>query len=693
MDHASRTRCACLLVRHLTYQKRVAERITSRWPEYLPFESFSDVAPRICFPQVQMNLHEQSAKASTRPSRLKATQSGNMGASALNRKEKLRPSKSQEIIPGGSEHSGSDSPRASSAKTSASQTNPSKSTPPQDELDASSVNPKRKPSRKKATGTTVRTQPVEAPTHEQLQDGSFSKGDFSKSPQTGSVANLGEPWIQKAGDDLETNVTQEKRSKELDGRTSPKSSQISARKTRTARKPKEDVATPKDSSFDIKSTDDSVASGDQLGQPQIKVNHTVSRLVRLEPPRPGRSKKSVKTAIESSSVSVVSPQPSSEDESKEPAEVKKRQSRQRRDVKSSSPGGDLGDAMIASDDLQPITNSTRNQLRATVSTINTGDQRTSVMERANAELGKYTLTILRDRLRRMGLTSLASNRKKDLVSHLVSHLHHLCFDGASQARTPIIVIAIDIGMRNLSHATVLLPALSLDRIHPPTARLMDWALHTRNLDGASSGTYDPISVAVALRPVVDRIFSNAEEIAAAMSSETAPSIQLLIERQSWRFATAMAIPIVRTAAIESMIVAMSLDRMTCGPDIPGNPVSTDRLRGRILGVQPRAVSDHFLQMEGESADSGELKEARIRGVKRSYATKKRDAVKLVESWLDQCKDGSKERRVEVPDELARMFLRESKRDDLSDALMMAVAWGDWRINSWNYAMDLFQIEN
>ncbi|KAI8092930.1 ribonuclease H-like domain-containing protein [Halteromyces radiatus] len=61
--------------------------------------------------------------------------------------------------------------------------------------------------------------------------------------------------------------------------------------------------------------------------------------------------------------------------------------------------------------------------------------------------------------------------------------------------------------------------------------------------------------------------------------------------------------------------------------------------------------------------------------------KKHASILLVQHWLDQ-------QTVSCPDDLAHMFRLAKKKDDLSDCLMQALAWYQWRENAINYLTSL-----
>ncbi|KAJ3288169.1 hypothetical protein HK104_008318 [Borealophlyctis nickersoniae] len=117
--------------------------------------------------------------------------------------------------------------------------------------------------------------------------------------------------------------------------------------------------------------------------------------------------------------------------------------------------------------------------------------------------------------------------------------------------------------------------------------------------------------------------------------------------------------ILNIRAIEGMLVGMLMQRQTRGSGMT------------VESIKPAMVSKHFhLNLNSEkkkhSPDGGPI----VRSGNR-YRLKKTSAVQLVSKWLE---DGE---RVDCPPRLRDDFFHSKKKDDLSDSLLIAVAWADW----------------
>ncbi|KAJ3306316.1 hypothetical protein HDU76_004831 [Blyttiomyces sp. JEL0837] len=168
-------------------------------------------------------------------------------------------------------------------------------------------------------------------------------------------------------------------------------------------------------------------------------------------------------------------------------------------------------------------------------------------------------------------------------------------------------------------------------------------------------------------------------------------VTVLVERQSWRFQSAQAMAIVRCAAVEAILVTLGVDRCGAINTVCLNPKNVGDLFG--IGVDGNGKGNNedgdddegvAQQLELEKSGSGKLKRTR------SVASKKTAAKKLVDELL-RGGDGPsaliRDLRLEldVPVTLQEKFYAEKKRDDLSDALLMALAYSTWRMRSFEEA--------
>ncbi|KAJ1566544.1 hypothetical protein HK405_009387 [Cladochytrium tenue] len=309
------------------------------------------------------------------------------------------------------------------------------------------------------------------------------------------------------------------------------------------------------------------------------------------------------------------------------------------------------------------------------------------------QLSKLTVATLKARLRAAGVHDLSLQRKHELAARLAHRLSSQLEPTA--ATVPRAIVALDVGYVHLAHATLLLPPAPQSLVgssarlpSPPPPVLVDWRLHADHLPAEYLRAYDPVVTARRVRRAVDAALDGAAAVLLGEGGGGAGELVLLVERQSWRHGTAAAQPVVRAAAVEAMAVALASQRLEAAA---GSAAVDGAVVGAVASVQPRAVAEHFRAR-------GELSAA-ARG---SYTGKKRDAVRLVGQWVERAAvmsaaggggddGGSAEEPLRVAvasPALAGVFKGAQKRDDLSDALLLAVAWADWEAEAARQARQL-----
>ncbi|KAI8991105.1 ribonuclease H-like domain-containing protein [Mycotypha africana] len=230
-----------------------------------------------------------------------------------------------------------------------------------------------------------------------------------------------------------------------------------------------------------------------------------------------------------------------------------------------------------------------------------------------------------------------TGKKIDLVDRLVSH-----FGGFTTASTTSQVLSFDLGYRNLAYCV-------LDK----DSNIKDWARVDLDLD-----SFHPSVVAPVVRQfVTDRVQCHLGQVD-----------RVLIEQQRARSGGGHAVleATLRVNCVEAVLWT-------------GLYEAVDRLpKKRYIEMTPllRQSIDNVWMEDLETVIKQNSE--RFKGVKKGYYLKKQASTMLVQHWLQtnsvfHCDDNFK-----------AMFLKEKKRDDLSDCLMQALAWFKWEKYTKNF---------
>lgn len=229
--------------------------------------------------------------------------------------------------------------------------------------------------------------------------------------------------------------------------------------------------------------------------------------------------------------------------------------------------------------------------------------------------------------------------KNRLLEKLQTHLRMV-----AHTPTPRSIVAIDVGVSNLGFVHLRLPQEShMTSVHQEAHSsnkcaqrpvILDWGVFHLDVSYA-----DLKLMATECKRILDeRLYKLTAGV-------------YLLERQSWRaIDDLLKIPpaVLASRTLEGMLLAMLLERRK---EVP-------------LIISPRRVSQHFGLTEQRRWKFSRAPAASV------YTAKKSSANNLVKQLLSTG-------YVECPFELKCNYLETKKRDDMSDALLTALAWFEW----------------
>ncbi|KAJ3033685.1 hypothetical protein HDV00_005904 [Rhizophlyctis rosea] len=251
-----------------------------------------------------------------------------------------------------------------------------------------------------------------------------------------------------------------------------------------------------------------------------------------------------------------------------------------------------------------------------------GMNRTS-KERYMEHLQSMTVEKLKGKCWRFGLSS--PDRKGELVSTISDHISLIATHS-----TPKTILAIDMGLTHLAFARITTET-------PP--KLLQWQLILPKLPK----TYKPDLYAKECAALLDEhVFQM-------------PADVCIVERNYWgRNEGKIPDYILRLRSFEAAFVSVMTDRAR-------------KTGTKVESVLPQLVSAHYGLKKRALAQNAEMGKE----TKYDHGVKKRMAVEIASEWMEQ------RVKVECADSTREGFNKVRKRDDLADALLLAVAWNDW----------------
>ncbi|KAJ3206893.1 hypothetical protein HDU82_004239 [Entophlyctis luteolus] len=216
------------------------------------------------------------------------------------------------------------------------------------------------------------------------------------------------------------------------------------------------------------------------------------------------------------------------------------------------------------------------------------------------------------------------------AAHIAHHLLALatrCAGGAAAARE--LIVGVDIGVAHLAHAAI--------ELRPDTQVPLLRAWDVRPIDNMAL-TYNPVRLARSVDALVAAVSSCANPDRDCGNTRDL-NVVLAVEHQQFRPMISRAMPLIRCAAVEAMVVSAAVAR-----------------RFEVFSVSAQTVGNHYSLGKSD---------------------KKKAAVVKAYTIIDQMD------RMQVTDDLKTRFFSAKKKDDLADALLTAFASVEWRKNSLN----------
>ncbi|KAL1921519.1 uncharacterized protein VTP21DRAFT_11235 [Calcarisporiella thermophila] len=266
------------------------------------------------------------------------------------------------------------------------------------------------------------------------------------------------------------------------------------------------------------------------------------------------------------------------------------------------------------------------------------------------ELKSLSLADLRSLSQFCGLEQTGT--KLTLSTRLQTHFEQLMSNPNNAV--PSSVISLDLGFANLAF-------VHLDR----EGHVLDWKRVRLNVGPG----YDPLVYAKAVEGVM-------RELTALKA------MAYVVERQ--RVRTLGSPNVLQTVLmvnfVEAMIHAFLVQHRQTYPDTVVEYV-LPRNVGRHFGLDEMKAGNALIRKSANKRDAPieNEEDKSAKNSARNYYEKKRRSVLMVEEWIstDKC--------IKCTDDFKVMFTNEAKKDDLSDCLLQAVAWMEWRKNAFEEA--------
>ncbi|KAJ3410972.1 hypothetical protein HDV05_002949 [Chytridiales sp. JEL 0842] len=275
------------------------------------------------------------------------------------------------------------------------------------------------------------------------------------------------------------------------------------------------------------------------------------------------------------------------------------------------------------------------------------------IQRAAAELIKsHTSPSLLTLSRSIGLSTPQPATKQVVSQKVAEHLYKYHLNPT--LATPTSIIGIDVGVLNLG-VCVLVPTTtttttsssSTSHPHSPSVKIAYWDLINLQQSESTPFTLSSLSpLSSSMLPLLN-----------TLTPFLGKNSQILIERQSFRFHTASALPVVKSIMAECVLFGLLRGHLhhhnnNNSSNNSNNNNNKQEQEGTVRSVLPRSVGDHF--------SLNELSE-----------NKKRAAGMKVQEIF------SEGRKVEVSKEMKGFFEGSKKKDDLADSMLMALGGWEW----------------